>query len=285
MHFICFFAQNSVYSRVQMRLFLTVLVFTSLLFSCSDYGKIYKSKNATLKYNKALQLYLKKDFARAVPLFEQLRDVYGRSTDSLEQVYYYTAYCHYGLGDYEMASMFFKDFTENFTSSSKSVECAYMAVYCDFMDVGSYELDQNNTNKIIGALQTFINYNPDTEYAQKCNDHIDELRVKLMMKEYGHVIQYYNMGDFRATVHSARNTLKMYPEIEKKEELEFLMVKAQFRYAENSVEKKRAERMKEVLDLHNDYFYSNGIGGKHYQEVLDLKTRAEKEIKQLNENI
>lgn len=285
MRFIWFFALFSVYSRVQMRRFFTVFMLSFLLVSCSDYGKIFKSKDTNLKYNKALQLYLKKDFARAVPLFEQLRDLYGRSTDSLEQVYYYTAYSHYGLGDYELASMFFKDFTENFTSSSKSTECAYMAVYCDFLDVGSYELDQNNTNKIIGALQTFINYNPDTEYAQKCNEHIDELRLKLMMKEYSHVIQYYNMGDFRATVHSARNTLKLYPEIEKKEDLEYLMVKAQYRYAENSVEKKRPERMKEVLDFYNDYFYSNGSNGKHYKDALDLKTRAEKEINQLKENI
>jgi outer membrane protein assembly factor BamD len=285
MQYICFFALKSVHSRVQMRRFLMVLLLTSLLVSCSDYGKIYKSKNATLKYNKALQLYLKKDFARAVPLFEQLRDIYGRSTDSLEQVYYYTAYCHYGMGDYELASMFFKDFTENFTSSTKSIECAYMAVYSDFLDVGTYELDQRNTNKIIGALQTFINYYPDTEYAQKCNEHIDQLRAKLMMKEYSHVIQYFNMGDFRATVHSARNTLKMYPDFEKKEELEYLMVKAQFRYAENSVEKKRPERMKEVIDHYNDYFYSNGNGGKHYKEVLELKNRAEKEIQQLKSTI
>lgn len=268
-----------------MRRLLSVLLLTSLLASCSDYGKIYKSKNPTLKYNKALQLYLKKDFARAVPLFEQLRDVYGRSTDSLEQVYYYTAYCHYGLGDYELASMFFKDFTENFTSSSKSTECAYMAVYCDFMDVGSYELDQYNTNKIIGALQTFINYYPEGEYAQKCNEHIDELRVKLMMKEYSHVVQYYNIGEFRAAVHSARNTLKMFPEIEKKEDLEFLIVKAQYRYAENSVEKKRPERMKEVLDFYNDYLYSNGTSGKYYKDALDLKSKAEKEINKLKENI
>lgn len=268
-----------------MKRFLFALTAVALLSSCSDYGKIYKSKNASLKYNKAVQLYLKKDYARALPLFEQLRDIYGRATDSLEQVYYYSAYCHFGTGDYDVASMFFKDFTESFTSSKRSVECAYMAVYCDYLAVGSYELDQSHTLQTIGGLQTFINYNPDSPYALKCNEHIDDLRKKLMLKEYHHVIQYYNMGDFRATVTSAKNTLKMFPDMEQKEELEFLTVKAQYKYAENSIEKKRADRLKEVIEYAKDYSYSNGAAGKHSKEVNEYRQKAEEELKKLKDII
>lgn len=252
-----------------------------LLSACSDYGKIYKSKNANVKYNKAVQLYMKKDFARALPLFEQLRDMYGRATDSLEQVYFYTAYSHYGLGDYEFASMFFKDFTENFTTSKRSVECAYMAVYCDYMDIGSHELDQSQTLKTIGGLQTFINYYPESEYAQRCNNHIDDLRRKLQLKEYGHVKQYFQMGDFRAAVNSAKNTLKLYPDMEKKEELEFITIKAQFNYAANSVEKKRLERYKEVLQYYQDYVYSNGKKGENAREAADINEKATEAIEKL----
>jgi outer membrane protein assembly factor BamD len=261
--------------------FLYIVLALFLLVSCSDYGKIYKSKNATLKYNKAVQLYMKKDYARALPLFEQLRDIYGRATDSLEQVYFYTAYSHYGLGDYEFASMFFKDFTENFTSSKRSIECAYMAVYCDYMDIGSHELDQSQTIKTIGGLQTFINYYPESEYAQRCNNHIDDLRRKLQLKEYGHVKQYFLMGDFRAAVNSAKNTLKLYPDMEKKEELEFLIIKAQFSYAANSIEKKRLERYKEVLDYYQDYTYSNGSKGEHAKEAEAIYNKAKEAIEKL----
>lgn len=266
------------------RLFIA-LTAVALLASCSDYGKIYKSKNSGLKYQKAVQLYLKKDYGRALPLFDQLRDMFGKSTDSMEQVYYYTAYCHFGLGDFEFASMFFKDFTEHFTNSKRSVECAYMAVYCDYMSVGTYELDQSHTMKTIGALQTFINYNPESPYALKCNEHIDDLRRKLIQKEYSLVMQYYNMGDFRAAVTSAKNTLRMFPEMEQKEELEFLMVKAQFKYATNSIEKKRLERLQEVIDLAKDYAYSNGAQGKHSIEVADLQQKAEIQLNKLKSNI
>jgi len=263
------------------RIFLLIFI-VSGIFACSDYGKIFKSKNATLKYNKAVQLYMKKDFARALPLFEQLRDIYGRATDSLEQVYFYTAYSHYGLGDYEFASMFFKDFTENFTSSKRSTECAYMAVYCDFLDIGSHELDQSQTIKTIGGLQTFINYYPESEYAQRCNAHIDELRKKLQQKEYDHVKQYFLMGDFRAAVNAAKNTLKLYPDMERKEELEFLIVKAQFNYAANSIEKKRAERYKEALEYYQDYLYSNGNKGENAKEAAAIHKKTNEAIQKLN---
>lgn len=260
---------------------LIVILAAVLLHSCSDYGKIFKSKNASLKYNKAVQLYLKKDFARALPLFEQLRDIYGRATDSLEQVYFYTAYSHYGLADYEYASMFFKDYTENFTTGKKSIECAYMAVYCDYLNIGSHELDQGETIKTIGGLQTFINYYPESEYAQRCNSHIDDLRKKLQQKEYDHVKQYFQMGEFRAAVFAGKNTLKLFPDLEQKEEVEFLIIKAQFNYAINSVEKKRIERLKEVQEYFKDYVYSNGNKGTHAEEAATLNAKAEEAIKKL----
>jgi outer membrane protein assembly factor BamD len=207
------------------------------------------------------------------------------NSDSMESVYYYTAYSHLGTGDYDFAAMFFKDFTENFSNSKKLVECAYMAVYCDFLSVGAHDLDQSHTVKIIGALQTFINYYPDTEYATKCNDHIDVLRKKLHQKEYEHVMQYYKMGEYRAAVVSAKNTVKAYPDLDKKEELEFIAVKAQYLYALNSIEKKRWERYTAANDLANDYLYVNGDAGKHSNEVKSLQAKIQIAQKKLKETI
>ncbi|MBL7810969.1 MAG: outer membrane protein assembly factor BamD [Bacteroidetes bacterium] len=263
---------------------LVLILSVVALASCGDYNKVFKSKNAHLKFEKAVELYQKKDFARALPLFEQLRDIY-RNSDSLETVYYYTAYSHFGTGDYEYASMYFKDFTENFSNSRKLVECAYMAVYCDFLSVGDPELDQSQTYKIIGALQTFINYYPETAYAGKCNDHIDALRRKLQQKEYNIVIQYFRMGDYRATVVSAKNTIKSFPDLEQKEELEYLAVKAQLLYAINSIEKKKGARLGEAAELVKDYLYTNGTTGKHYKDVIALKEKINNEQNKLNENI
>jgi outer membrane protein assembly factor BamD len=89
------------------------------------------------------------------------------------------------------------------------------------------------------------------------------------------------MGDFRAAVNSAKNTLKLYPDMEKKEELEFLIIKAQYSYAANSIEKKRLERYKEVLDYYQDYTYSNGSKGEHAKEAEAIYNKAKEAIEKL----
>lgn len=258
-----------------------IFIFVVIL-SCGDYNKVFKSKDASLKYKKAMELYSKKDYIRAVGLFDQLRDIY-KNSDSLETVYYHTAMCYYQLKDYQYASMFFKDFTENFTKSFRLIECAYMSLYCDYLNIGSFELDQSDTKEVMAAMQTFTNYYPESSYTQKINEHLDDLRAKLQQKEYAHVIQYYKMGEFKAAVTSAKNTVKLYPDINEREELEFLTVKCQFIYAMNSIEKKRKERLEEVITNFDDYKYNNDKNSAHFGEAEDYKNKAEKEIKLLKE--
>jgi outer membrane protein assembly factor BamD len=280
----CRYAQKVLFLQVQMRAAQFLLIFSVLLFSCGDYNKIVKSKNNTLKYNKAVELYEKKDYTRAIQLFDQLRESY-KGKDSLEPVYYYTAYCHFGLGDYEFASLFFKDYTENFTRNKRLVECAYMAIYSDFLSIGSYELDQSETKEVIGALQTFINYYPLSSYVAKCNEHIDVLTKKLQQKEFDWVLMYLKQEQYRAAVVSARNTLRTFPDIEQKEELEFITVKAQYLYAVNSIERKRLERFKEALENCREYFYINSDKGQFAKQVQNYKEKIELEISKLNETI
>lgn len=45
--------------------------FAIALAACGEYGKIYKSKDSQAKYKLAMSLYEEKNFAKAVPLFEQ----------------------------------------------------------------------------------------------------------------------------------------------------------------------------------------------------------------------
>ncbi|MDA8629322.1 outer membrane protein assembly factor BamD [Bacteroidia bacterium] len=256
-----------------------ILIFIGLN-SCGEFQKIYKSKSRELKYNKAMQLYQEKDYARSVQLLEQLRDIY-RNRDSLENVYYNMSMCYYELKDYSYASLFFKDYTENFTQSDRVIECAYMALYCDFLDIGPNDLDQSRTKDVIGALQLFTNYYPDSEYTDKCNNHIDALREKLQEKEYAMVIQYYRMGEYRAAVTSARNAVKMYPDIDAREELDWITVDAQYQFAKNSIRSKKLERLEEVLQNIEDYVYNHNKESDHFEQVMEIKNKATKTIKEI----
>lgn len=273
-----------VYLQVVMlsKLKITLGIFLLLAVAgCSDYGKIYKSKDSQAKYKLAIELYNKKDYSRSVPLFEQLRDSYKNNLDSLEDVYIRTAYAYFYMKDYEYASMFFKDFTDNFSRSSRMIECAYMALYCDVLFVGDPELDQSKTGDVIEALQTFINYYPDSEYVGKCNEHIDELRAKRHTKAYNQVLQYFQMEEYKAASAAAVIAIKSYPDIPQKENLEFIAYKAQFLYAMNSVESKRVERLEKAQSLVDDYFYVNQMQGEHAKDAKETKDKIQKEITKL----
>lgn len=252
-----------------------------ILGACGEYGKIYKSKNTQAKYNLAIDLYEKKDYSRAVPLLEQLRDAYKNNLDSLEDVYLKTAYAYFYMKDYEYASMFFKDFTDNFSRSTHMTECAYMALYCDVLYVGDPDLDQSKTGDVIEALQTFINYYPDSEYVGKCNEHIDDLRAKRHTKAFDQVMQYFNMEEYKAASAAAVIAIKSYPDIPEKEELEYIAYKAQFLYAMNSIESKRIERLEKAKTLLEDYFYVNQMQGEHAKDAKETKDRIQKEISKL----
>ena len=91
------------------------------------------------------------------------------------------------------------------------------------------------------------------------------------------------MGEFKSTVTATKTTIKLYPDIPQREELEFLAVKAQYQYAMKSIESKRMSRLEEVITLFEDYRYNNDVNSKHYAEALELKTNSENEIKKLKE--
>ena len=261
------------------RLKLILGVFLAIaLAACGEYGKIYKSKDSQAKYKLAMSLYEEKNFSKAVPLFEQLRDAYRNNLDSLEDVYIRSAYSYFYMKDYEYASMFFKDFTDNFSSSPRMIECAYMALYCDVLFVGDPELDQSKTSDVINALQTFINYYPESEYVAKCNTHIDELRSKRHSKAFDQVNQYFVMREYKAASAAAVIAIKTYPDIPQKEELEYIAYRAQFLYAMGSIESKRIERLEKANVLIDDYFYANQMSGLHSKDAKETKDKIQKEI-------
>jgi len=67
--------------------------------------------------------------------------------------------------------------------------------------------------------------------------------------------------------------------------LDFLIVDAQYRYAMNSVEAKRIERLESALANVQDYLDANGSVGMHYNQVIEIRTKSQTEIKKLKELI
>ena len=247
----------------------------------SRFEKLRASNNIAQKYQEALKYYNKKKYSKALILFDDLGQRYSGQAEA-EDLYYYTAYTNYYLRDYTSARFHFKQFTDTYPNSARAEECRYMGAYCYFLESPKVGLDQEYTYRAIEALQLFINLYPDSERAQEAAGLIDELRDKLETKAFNNAKLYLDMGlqdDYRAAVIAFDNVLSEFPDTKYAEEMEFLSIKAQYLYAEQSHPRRREERYGKALDLYAN-FIAEYPESKFRKDADQLKQDAEKGVEQ-----
>jgi outer membrane protein assembly factor BamD len=254
-------------------LFGILLTISVVSFSgCSNYQKVLKSTDYSLKRKTALELYQKKDYQRAYPLLEELVAI-TRGTTGAEDIYFYYCYCNYYLDDLISAAYHFEQFAKTYPASEKSEEASYMHAYCYYLGSPDYTLDQSNSVKAIEQLQLFINKFPNSTRISQCNEHIDLLRAKLEKKELDLAMLYFRMMDYKAAVIALKNLLESFPNTSSKDEIMLTILKSNYLLAENSVESKKMERYKLVIDDYNR-FIDKFAPGKFAEQAKVVHERA-----------
>ncbi len=247
----------------------------------SRFEKILQSNDTGKKYQEAIRLYNKKDYTKALQLFDDLMQKYKGRAEA-EDLTYYQAYTNYKLDDYTTARYQFKVFADTYPNSPKAEECRYMSAYCFYLESPKHTLDQDNTYKAIEALQLFINLYPQSPRVAEASKHIADLRDKLETKAFENAKLYYTTGgydlqNYRAAVTAFKNVLRDFPDTKYAEEIEYLSVKSQYAFAENSLEVRQEERFSEVLTL-ADEFEEHFPQSKYLKEVQTLKRKTEQRI-------
>ncbi len=262
----------------KLNIFLSVLLIVLIAFTgCkSKYEKLRASSDTAKKYREAVRLYEKKDYSKALGLFDDLVTKY-RGTAEAEDLSYYFAYTHYKLRDNTTARYHFKTFADTYASSPKAEECRFMAAYCFYLESPIYSLDQENTVKAIEALQLFINLYPKGERVAEASKLISNLREKLETKSYANSRLFLDIGDYKSAVIAFRNSAREFPDTKYAEEMEFLTVKAQALYAGASFEVKQEERYNEAIQLYAE-FVQNYPSSKYLKEAEAIKKSSEKAI-------
>ncbi len=217
--------------------------------SCkSPFEKLKASNNNPKKYQEAVRLYNKKEYSKALELFENLAPHYRGQTGA-EDLFYYYAYTNFKLRDYTSASYHFKQFAETYPTSSRAEECRYMTAYCYFLDAPGFSLDQSNTQKAIESLQLFINLYPKSERVADASKLIQDLRNRLEEKAYANAKLYYVIGDYQSAVIAIGNVLRDYPDTKYAEELDYLSIVSQYKFSKVSRETRQEDRYNQVISL------------------------------------
>jgi len=243
-------------------------IFILIFSSCSQYQKLLKSNDYNLKFEKAVEYYQKKDFDRALSLFEDLTTVF-RGTQRAEEVDYYYAYCTYYTGDILMAAYYFDKFYKTYPLSKHTEECEFMAAYCLYEYSPSPDLDQTYTHKAINHFQLFLTHYPQTQLKDSVNHLITHLNHKLETKAFNNAKLYLMLGHYKAAIVALKNVLQDYPNTSYREDILFNILKSGILLAKNSIEKKKYQR------------YNNTIG--YYYDLIDQfpNTKYKKEAQKI----
>lgn len=270
-------------SSVKMK-YLSLLTFILLLVfgSCkSKFQKALKNADPKHKLEVAEYFFKKKDFYRAQTLFDQVENDVA-NTPMAEKVLYYQAECDFGLKMYGLAGYRYKMYYETYPTNTNSEEALYMNAYCILLESQDSELDQTDTYKAVETFKIFVSVYPESKHVDDCNKYLDKLRSKLSQKAFNNAKLYYNIGEYKSAIVSLRNVVNDYPEINQREEIDFLILKSNYLLAQNSIPEKQIERYQSTINAFDEFTEYYTESSKYMISAKQIKEKAVIALNKIN---
>ncbi|HLO82529.1 MAG TPA: outer membrane protein assembly factor BamD [Chitinophagaceae bacterium] len=264
---------------MNLRLLSVVLLAAVLTASCSKFNKVLKSTDYDYKLKMAQEYYDKGKYKQAQTLYEELFPIF-KGTPQFEDLYYKYADCAFKQRDYISSENLYNGFLEMFPNSPKAEEVEFQEAFSYYKQSPKPELDQTNTVKAMGMMQTFINTHPGSERNKQAQEIIEKCNKKLEIKELKAAELYFNMGQYRAAAIAYTSLINNYPESLKSDEYKLQIIKSYYKYANLSIQEKREERyikvIAEVQDFQDRYPESKLL--KEAERYLTLSSNNIKSI-------
>lgn len=243
-----------------------------LTVGCSGVEKLLRSNDYEKKYEAALEYYNNNSYSKAIQLFENL-SIYYRGKELSENILWYYAQSLFKEKDYYTASYQFRRFAKQYPYSDRAEEALFLAAYCQYSDSPAYTLDQTATKAAIADFEQYVERFPNSPHIPEINSYLDELRGKLMHKDYDIAYGYFHIEAYHAAYVSFQSFLNTYPDSPYREDAMFYMLRSGYEYAINSTKEKKEERLKQVV---NDFerFSGSFSNSKHIKQAQQIYTRT-----------
>lgn len=259
--------------------FLLVGLVLGLIGCRSEFEQVRLSSEPERILNESIKYFDKGEYLKAQTLMELVVNQY-RGTNQGEELFYKYAYTHYHLRNYLLANTYFTNFANTFPNSQYAQDAEFMAAYSSYKQSPSYRLDQSKSREAIDEFQDFADKYPESDKVEECNILIDELRKKLEEKAFAQGELYYNLGQYKASISSFEHMLAEFPESKDAEYVRWLILRAAYKYAENSIYDKRAERYTDALAKHQEYHHRYPKG-KYIKDAEDLRKNIDSQLQSL----
>lgn len=253
-----------------------------LLTSCGEYYRVQKSTDVSERYSYAKKSYNEKKYGRVILLMEDIVTSLSGTSEGPQSTYL-MADSYYHLRRVTDAARYFQIYYTSYPKAPMVEEARYKAGYCLYEASPEPRLDQTDTYSAIKELQAYLDYFPEGRYRDEVEGMLFRLQDKLAYKELLAAKLYYELGlylgnNYQSAVVTAKNALKDYPYTRHREDLLFLILRAKAEEAEQSVEEKRQERLREAVDHY--YNYINEYSEGRYQRMATrLYERLKKHIR------
>lgn len=267
---------------IKLHKLLFVMILTLSLASCGEYQKVQKSSDYNYKFEYAKRAFEAKKYVQASTLLKDCIPVF-KGGEKAEDALYLLAMSEFENKDYISSGSYFKNYYTRYPKGKYSELARYYSGYGYYLDSPEPQLDQTETIKGIEELQAFLDYFPRSERVPLAQQAIFELQDKLTLKQLQNAQLYYNLGTYRGNNYEsaiivAQNAIKDYPYSKYKEDLEMLILKSRFQEASLSIEERKVDRFREVVDEYYS-FVNNYPDSKNREEADNILKIAKKYVK------
>lgn len=257
--------------RRHLTLLLPVLALALALGSCGEYNRILKSRDPDAKLEFARRAFEQRRYVQAATVLAGVIPQF-KGNEKAEESLYLLALSYFENKDYINSGAYFKNYYTRYPKGRYAELARFYSGYGYFLDSPEAQLDQGETIKGIEELQAFLDYYPHSSKVSIAQNAIFDLQDKLTLKQLMNAQLYYNLGTFQGNNYQsaiivARNAVKDYPYSRYKEDLELLILKAAYQQAAQSVQEKKAERFREVVDEY--YGFVNNYPDSPHREEAD----------------
>lgn len=263
--------------------YLLLAISVLCLSSCGEYQRVQKSADPDYKLEYAERAFEQKKYVQAYTILKDVITVF-KGTEKAERSLYLLALSHYENKEYLDAGMYFQTYYSRYPKGKYAELARFYCGYGYYLDSPEAQLDQSGTHKAIEELQAFLDYYPRSDKVSIAQNAIFELQDKLTLKELQNAQLYYNLGtymgnNYQAAIIVAENAIKDYPYSKYKEELEMIILKAKYQEANLSVEEKKADRFRDVVDEYYS-FINNYPDSPNRNEADNIFKNAKKYVRE-----
>lgn len=280
-HFFVSLQPNYIFTMSIRHFIFILLVGLAGLTSCGEYNRVLKSTDVDEKYDYAKVYYEKGKYMRAATLLTDVVPIY-RGTEEAENAMWLLGMSYFKSKNYLEAGEYFARYANNYPRGKHVMEARFNVCYGDYIDSPDARLDQTVTMRAIKEIDQFVDLYPHSALADSATIMRLELTDKLCYKEYLSAKLYLDLGtylgnNYESAVITARNAQYEFPYSKYREDLAYVIFRARYEAAINSIEEKKEDRTREAYDEYYT-FINEYPEGKYSKEVNHLFERVKKQM-------